>query len=141
MSKNSLTSSVHRCLPTLPFTLIGIPFGFYAWWICLQYVAHTEVMGHSGLRVYFTPPLTCSWPLRIWGAELTVEDHDLHHRRGWRKAYNYGKQTRIWDRLFGTCDERVKTASTNIAFDRLTRWHCLCFDVLRHRIFPSAHMV
>jgi sterol desaturase/sphingolipid hydroxylase (fatty acid hydroxylase superfamily) len=40
--------------------------------------------------------------------ELAVEDHDLHHRFG-KSGRNYGKQTRIWDRVFGTIGERVET--------------------------------
>ncbi|KAH6682277.1 hypothetical protein F5X68DRAFT_223470 [Plectosphaerella plurivora] len=65
------------------------------WWVCQQYVTFTEVLGHSGLRAYGTPPSTMTWLLRMMGMELLVEDHDLHHRVGWRKmGGNYGKQTR-----------------------------------------------
>lgn len=39
--------------------------------------------------------------LRPFGMELAVEDHDLHHRYG-KGGKNYGKQTRVWDKLFGT---------------------------------------
>jgi sterol desaturase/sphingolipid hydroxylase (fatty acid hydroxylase superfamily) len=39
--------------------------------------------------------------------ELCVEDHDLHHRLG-KSGMNYGKQTRIFDRIFGTTSERVE---------------------------------
>lgn len=93
---------------------LGMPMDFYTWWICVQYIAFTEVMGHSGLRVYTTPPITCSWLLQLFGAELVIEDHDLHHRKGYRQARNYGKQTRIWDRLFNTCAERIETNPVDI---------------------------
>lgn len=95
----------------------GIPLDLYSWWICLQYVSHTEIMGHSGLRAYLRAPLTLSWLLRIINAELVVEDHDLHHRHGWHQAHNYGKQSRLWDRIFGTCDRRIEAVSENVDWD------------------------
>lgn len=39
---------------------------------------------------------------------------DLHHRLGWRKSYNYGKQTRIWDTIFGTKRDRMEVLRENI---------------------------
>ncbi len=36
------------------------------------------------------------------------EDHDAHHRHG-RAGLNYGKQSRVWDRIFGTAAEREET--------------------------------
>ncbi|XWW96210.1 hypothetical protein V2A60_004183 [Cordyceps javanica] len=95
----------------------GIPMDLYSWWICLQYVSHTEIMGHSGLRAYLRAPLTLAWLLRIIDAELVVEDHDLHHRHGWRQAHNYGKQSRLWDRIFGTCGRRIETVPENVDWD------------------------
>jgi sterol desaturase/sphingolipid hydroxylase (fatty acid hydroxylase superfamily) len=46
---------------------------------------------------------------------LIIEDHDLHHRKGYRKSSNYGKQTMLWDRLFGTKTPRLE--SENVDFD------------------------
>ncbi|KAF4459434.1 Alkylglycerol monooxygenase [Fusarium albosuccineum] len=100
------------------FHAFGIPLGFYEWWICHQYIAFTEVLGHSGLRIYGMPPSTLTWLLRLFNAELVIEDHDLHHRKGYRKSHNYGKQTRVWDRLFGTCHDRIESATHNIDWDR-----------------------
>jgi sterol desaturase/sphingolipid hydroxylase (fatty acid hydroxylase superfamily) len=54
--------------------------------------------------------------LYLLGAELSLEDHDLHHREGWRKSGNYGKQTRLWDRIFGTCVNRVEAKWENVDF-------------------------
>lgn len=99
------------------FRALGIPLGFYEWWICHQYIAFTEVLGHSGLRAYGTPPSTLSWALRLLGSELAIEDHDLHHRKGWRKSHNYGKQTKLWDRVFGTGLERIESRAENIDWD------------------------
>lgn len=99
------------------FHVLGIPLGFYDWWICHQYITFTEVLGHSGLRVYGMPPSTFSWILTFFGAELVIEDHDLHHRKGYRKSHNYGKQTRVWDCLFGTCHERIEATKDNINWD------------------------
>ncbi|KAI9038412.1 sterol desaturase family protein [Aspergillus affinis] len=94
--------------------LMGMPMGFYEWWICHQYVMFAELAGHSGLRLLAVPPNTLSWALRLFDAELVIEDHDLHHRRGWKKSANYGKQTRLWDRIFGTCGPRVECYKENI---------------------------
>lgn len=89
--------------------LMGFPMGFYDWWMCHQYIVFTELFGHSGIRLWTTPPSTNSWFLTLVGAELCTEDHDLHHRQGWRHSANYGKQTRFWDRMFGTCGKRVES--------------------------------
>lgn len=102
---------------------LHLPMDFYTWWICIQYIAYTEVMGHSGLRIYTTPPLTCAWLLQIVGAELVIEDHDLHHRKGYRQAKSYGKQSRIYDRLFGTCADRIETNPANMRKGRTLKMH------------------
>lgn len=101
----------YLCLKT-----IGFPMGFYDWWICHQYVAFAEVFGHSGLRIHVTVPSTLSWLLQIFDCELVIEDHDLHHRKGWRKSHNYGKQTRLWDRVFGTCHPRIESVEGNVDY-------------------------
>jgi sterol desaturase/sphingolipid hydroxylase (fatty acid hydroxylase superfamily) len=96
--------------------LMGLPFGFYEWWICYQYVVFAELAGHSGLRVHTSPPSTLTWLLRLCDAELVIEDHDLHHRKGWKKSHNYGKQTRLWDRIFGTCHDRIESSKDNVDY-------------------------
>lgn len=96
--------------------LVGFPMGFYEWWICQAYVTFTEVLGHSGLRMQVTAQNPWAWLLRLCGMELMLEDHDLHHRRGWKSSYNYGKQTRVWDRLFGTTLSRVEGHPDNIDY-------------------------
>ncbi|KAL4873823.1 hypothetical protein BDV12DRAFT_53592 [Aspergillus spectabilis] len=95
----------------------GLPMSFYEWWICHEYIAFTEVLGHSGLRIHGTAPSTLSWFLDMFKADIVIEDHDLHHRKGYRKSYNYGKQTRLWDRIFGTCHERIESAGDNIDYE------------------------
>ncbi|KAK1145090.1 hypothetical protein N8T08_004521 [Aspergillus melleus] len=109
-------------LPLLAFAtlwLVGLPLGFYEWWLCLEYINFAEIAGHSGIRVQSFVPSPALWLLLLCGAELAVEDHDLHHRRGYRKSFNYGKQTRVWDRLFGTCDERVEAKAMNVDYDKV----------------------
>ncbi|KXG54698.1 Fatty acid hydroxylase [Penicillium griseofulvum] len=106
-------------IPLLAYTtlkIIGLPMGFYGWWICLQYIAFSEFIGHSGLRLHGGAPSTVNWLLEIFDAELVIEDHDLHHRYGWRKSHNYGKQTRLWDRIFGTCHERIESVKENVDY-------------------------
>lgn len=99
---------------------MGMPMGFYEWWICHQYVVYAELAGHSGLRVHATPPNTLSWLLKFFNAELVIEDHDLHHRKGWKSSYNYGKQTRLWDRIFGTCCDRIESVPENVDYVNLS---------------------
>ena len=57
-----------------------------------------------------------SFFLRFADAELTTEDHDLHHRKGYRKSTNYGKQTRLWDVVFGTKGERIEAKVENVDY-------------------------
>ncbi|OJZ83669.1 fatty acid hydroxylase superfamily protein [Aspergillus piperis CBS 112811] len=101
--------------------LMGMPMGFYEWWICHQYVMFTELAGHSGLRMHASPPSTLDWLLKLIGAELVIEDHDLHHRKGWKKSHNYGKQTRLWDKIFGTCHERIESREENVDYENPVR--------------------
>ncbi|KAF9877269.1 fatty acid hydroxylase superfamily protein [Colletotrichum karsti] len=96
--------------------LFGFPMGFYEWWLCQQYVIFTELSGHSGLRIYATTPTPFAWPLRLFNCDLVLEDHDLHHRKGWKKSGNYGKHTRLWDRIFGTCMERLECPDDKIDY-------------------------
>ncbi|GES66277.1 fatty acid hydroxylase superfamily protein [Aspergillus terreus] len=95
---------------------LGLRLGFYEWWICQQYLVFGELSAHSGLRIHATMPTTLTWLLRLFDTELSTEDHDLHHRHGWRKSYNYGKQTRLWDRVFGTWRDRIESAEANIDY-------------------------
>ncbi|KAJ5515797.1 hypothetical protein N7527_007357 [Penicillium freii] len=97
--------------------LMGMPMGFYEWHICQMYVILAELAGHSGLRLHASPPNPVTWLMRMFDAELVIEDHDLHHRRGWKKSHNYGKQTRVWDRVFGTCSPRIESVEANIDYD------------------------
>ncbi|KAK4095334.1 hypothetical protein Purlil1_130 [Purpureocillium lilacinum] len=98
---------------------LGLPWGFHQWWICHIYVLFAEWGGHSGLRLYASPPSTFTPVLRWLKCETTIEDHDLHHRRGRRRNGNYGKQTRLWDVVFGTCVARIECRDDNIDWDRV----------------------
>ncbi|RMD42838.1 hypothetical protein DV735_g2283, partial [Chaetothyriales sp. CBS 134920] len=102
--------------------LVGFPMGYYEWFICVQYVLFAEIVGHSGLRFALIVPSSLSWALRLFNAELMVEDHDLHHRKGYRKSHNYGKQTRLWDRVFGTCTDRIECERDNIDFNNTVKF-------------------
>ncbi|KAL2871277.1 sterol desaturase family protein [Aspergillus lucknowensis] len=98
--------------------LMGVPIDFYTWFACQQTINFSEVSGHSGVRMYASAPGPFTWILRIFDAELVVEDHDLHHRIGYRKSHNYGKQTRLWDRVFGTSLPRIESAPGNIDYNQ-----------------------
>ncbi|KAJ5925374.1 hypothetical protein N7454_008013 [Penicillium verhagenii] len=95
---------------------MGLPMGFYEWHLAQLYVLFAEILGHSGLRVHAQGPNPMALLLRAFEMDLTIEDHDLHHRKGWRKGHNYGKQTRIWDRIFGTCAERIESVESNVDY-------------------------
>jgi sterol desaturase/sphingolipid hydroxylase (fatty acid hydroxylase superfamily) len=99
--------------------LMGMPMEFYAWWICSQYVVFSELVGHSGLRIHLIAPNPLSWLLELFNCELVIEDHDLHHRTGWRKSHNYGKQTRLWDQIFGTFKGRIECVEENVDYENL----------------------
>ena len=100
---------------------MGFPMGFYEWHVCQLYVMFAELAGHSGVRLRASPPNPLTWLMRMFDAELVVEDHDLHHRHGWRKSHNYGKQTRVWDRVFGTCSPRIESKHDNVDYEN-TLW-------------------
>eukprot|EP01088_Endostelium_zonatum_P009619 TRINITY_DN22896_c0_g1_i1.p1 TRINITY_DN22896_c0_g1~~TRINITY_DN22896_c0_g1_i1.p1 ORF type:complete len:344 (+),score=39.52 TRINITY_DN22896_c0_g1_i1:69-1100(+) len=95
-----------------------IPFDFFSWWLSGAQILYIEAWGHSGVRLYATPANAGLGFLRWFGAELTTEDHDWHHRAGWRKAHNYGKQTGLWDWVFGTRRERLETREENIDWNK-----------------------
>lgn len=95
---------------------IGFPMGFHTWWICHSFLIFHESIGHSGLRLYLYPPGTSWIILQPFNCEAGIEDHDLHHRFGYRRSFNYGKQSLVWDRIFGTKADRIETANTNIDF-------------------------
>jgi len=93
---------------TVPFlaSLVAPRLSFVETWFAITYLLYVEAMGHSGVRSYWAHPLL-SPVLGPLGMELAVEDHDLHHRFG-KSGKNYGKQTRIWDKIFGTVGERIE---------------------------------
>jgi len=106
-------------IPLLALTtmkIFGFPMGFYEFWICSSYIFFTELVGHSGLRILSRPPSTNTPFVSLIDAELLIEDHDLHHRKGYRKSSNYGKQTKIWDMVFGTTGPRYETLPSNFDF-------------------------
>ncbi|OAA50882.1 Fatty acid hydroxylase [Beauveria brongniartii RCEF 3172] len=100
-------------IPLLTYVAMRAAFGdrfdFYHWWVCQVYVLFTESAGHSGVRLLLNPPSTLDWLWDRFGLALAVEDHDMHHRRGSKKSFNYGKQTLVWDHLFGTVYPREET--------------------------------
>ena len=52
--------------------------------------------------------------ITIWGSDAIAA---LVHRKGWKSSANYGKQTRQWDKVFGTCRERVEYSEDNVDWD------------------------
>lgn len=97
-------------IPVLAYLTVqlAVPMGFYDWMLCWTYVEMLELMGHSGIRCAGTSPAFDLIPLAKFDMDIIIEDHDLHHSNGWKKSGNYGKQTRVWDKLFGTVMPRVE---------------------------------
>lgn len=83
-----------------------MPLTFAEGYIAIVYLLYVEMLGHSGIRAYWPHPLLTPI-LKPFDMELAVEDHDLHHRGG-RGGQNYGKQTRIWDKLGNSIGQRVE---------------------------------
>lgn len=81
-----------------------VPMSFWELHAAYYTIHLVECLGHSGINAHLTNP--CLPFLTAFGVELTVEDHDLHHRKF---SGNFGKQTRLWDRLFGTYLPREET--------------------------------
>ena len=82
-------------LTYMTLKLMGLPMGYYEWHLCNLYVVFSEAAGHSGLRLQVSPPNPLTWLMRMFDADLVIEDHDLHHRLGSKKSFNYGKNTKI----------------------------------------------
>lgn len=107
-------------IPALSFfgmKAIGLEMGFYSYFVSHMYVWFTELLGHSGLRVHLYAASPISGLLGWLGVELALEDHDLHHRTGWKKSHNYGKQSRVWDTIFGTTTKRIECTETNVNYN------------------------
>ncbi|KAM0746238.1 hypothetical protein T439DRAFT_319235 [Meredithblackwellia eburnea MCA 4105] len=96
---------IEIALVPLAATLI-VPMRFHELYLLICYTAYVEIFGHTGIRAKWHLPITGPI-LSLVGCELIVEDHDLHHRYG-KGGKNYGKQTRVWDVLFGTTAERIE---------------------------------
>lgn len=91
----------------IPFaSTLVVPLSTHEFWIAQCILIYVEAVGHSGIRAYW-PHVILSEVLRPFDMELCIEDHDLHHRLG-KNGMNYGKQTRIFDRIFGTVSRRVE---------------------------------
>ncbi|KAN0061984.1 hypothetical protein ACQY0O_005979 [Thecaphora frezii] len=96
----------------VPFlaTACSPKMSFIELWLVVCYTLYVEALGHSGIRAVWPHPIL-GMVLRPFGCELAVEDHDAHHRYG-KSGMNYGKQTRIFDRIFGTVSPRIETPET-----------------------------
>lgn len=82
-----------------------------------------EVMGHSGTAWCTSSFAFCPWLPRALGIELRVEDHDAHHAES---GVNFSKQSRIWDRLFGTHQNGHRVPHRIL---RVRKWHALSITV------------
>lgn len=95
------------CIIPILATAVSPKMSFAELFLTAAYTLYVEALGHSGVRAEWPHPVL-GLVLKPFGMELAVEDHDLHHRFG-KSGKNYGKQTRIWDRIFGTIGERIET--------------------------------
>ncbi|KAI5475785.1 Werner helicase interacting protein 1 [Pseudohyphozyma bogoriensis] len=105
---DGIQEAIEIVLCPLAATLL-VPMNFHELYLMVCYTAYVEIFGHSGIRADWDLPITGPI-LKLFGAELIVEDHDLHHRLG-KSGKNYGKQSRLWDCLFGTTTPRREMAN------------------------------
>ena len=99
--------------PAFAWLLYPIPFDVLVVWIVIH--LSIQLHGHSGIRLYHGSVMTGPF-LRPIGLDLISEDHDIHHRFGWGKSCNYGKQSGVWDTLFGTFGNRIECYEGNIDY-------------------------
>lgn len=99
-------------------SVLGLPLSFHEWYFCHMYILFGELWGHCGVRIHYSAPNPLHYLLNAFDADLSHEDHDLHHRYGYRHSTNYGKQTRVWDRVFGSCRERIETKEDNVDYNK-----------------------
>ncbi|KAK4700679.1 hypothetical protein P7C70_g5569, partial [Phenoliferia sp. Uapishka_3] len=60
-----------------------VPMSFHEQWVLYLCLAYVETIGHSGIRIHVAN--TNTWLSCLpFGADLNIEDHDLHHRYGKR---------------------------------------------------------
>lgn len=112
-------------LPLATFFVLnkmGISISFYEWYICNLQGFMTEMGGHSGLRMHACTAHPLAPLFKQFNCDLSIEDHDLHHRHGWRNSGNYGTQTRLWDAVFGTRKDRLETRNDNVDWDNVIYW-------------------
>lgn len=100
-------------VPVMAWLTYPIDFDSLSIWFFIH--LSIQLHGHSGIRIYHGTVLTGIF-LRPIGLELISEDHDIHHRFGWRNSCNYGKQSNVWDTLFGTRGERIECKYENVDF-------------------------
>ena len=110
----------HFLVPLLTYhslKAIGLSLSFNEWWVCNWQILFVEMTGHSGMRAYASAPNIFNPLLRWINCELIIEDHDLHHRMGYKNSGNFGKQTLVWDTLFGTRKDRIECRTESIDWD------------------------
>lgn len=79
-----LADSRQECLEIalIPFaTTLIVPMSFHELYLTMIYVVSIELIGHSGVRAYWTTPVLGPI-LRPLNLEGCIEDHDQHHGGG-----------------------------------------------------------
>ena len=91
---------------TLPLlcTSFIIPTSHLFLCVMMWYKTILEVGGHLGKVTKANSFPQCIWLPRLLKIELKSEEHNLHHRN---PMCNFSKRFSIWDRAFGTFEEKV----------------------------------
>lgn len=84
-----------------------VPMSFHELFLVMCYTTYVEILGHTGMRERWSLPITGPI-LQPLGCDLSTERHDMHHSGG-MAGKNYGKQTLLWDKIFGTDVDLVET--------------------------------
>lgn len=101
---DSIFEKLFNTFMILTFTNWIVPMSFWDLHATYYVIHLVETFGHSGIAAHLTNPFLPFFSL--FGIDLSIEDHDLHHRK---LVGNFGKQTRAWDKLFGTYIPRQET--------------------------------
>lgn len=79
------------------------PMSYFVFNLMLCYKSFNEFSGHCGKKINSSSFAQCIWLPRLFGIELRIYDHDLHHSIG---NCNYSKKFKLWDLVFDTYREK-----------------------------------
>ncbi|KAI5479356.1 hypothetical protein MNV49_003690 [Pseudohyphozyma bogoriensis] len=120
---DSLFEKTFNSFLQIYLTSFLVPMPFWHMHFAAYGIFFAEILGHSGVRTHLTPPYTPI--LDFFDCAITIESHDLHHRF---TRSNFGKQTMLFDRMFGTFMESHETNQKESASNSVEMEPATLFD-------------